>query len=146
MATATKKTGMESIVILGELTTTSNKQSEEFTSEVKSKTGYFEITDEKEIAKALEFGLKKYTSKEDGNDFFICKLAQNIRIYDGLGGKTPIMEQPATIEDVNFKTSGPMQLAFIKGQKNKNEFIRLSAIKVVDETNIELIEAENPFA
>lgn len=137
---------MESLNIIGELTTTSNKQSEDFVSAVKSKTGYFEITDEKEIAKALDFGLKQYTSKEDGNDFFICKLSQEIRVYNGQGGKKPIMLQPATIDDVNFKTNGVVTLNFIKGNKNNNNFIRLSAIKVETEMDIELIEAENPFA
>src|SRR5699024_856988 len=98
---------MENLVVLGQITATSKKNDGEFSQEIPTKTAYVR-TDEKYAKKLEDFGLTKYTSRENNEDYFIIKFPQNVMIYlpNGLGAKRPDLSQVTHegIETNNFKT------------------------------------------
>ena len=141
---------MENLVFEGQITATSKKQDGDFKQEIPTKTAYV-VTDE-ETAKKLEaFGLQKYTSKEDNGSFFIIKFPSNLMVYlpNGFGEKRPDLSQIIFegVETNNFKTPDdkPLKMNVVKGNHKNNDFFRLQAIRIEDETDIEEIKPENPF-
>lgn len=137
---------MENLLLKGQVTATSKKQNEKFKADTPKKTAYL-LLDEEDVQKAVDFGMTKYTSKEDGKDFFIVKLPQNVSIYvRGAKGVEP-EKIDGGIDTPNFKTEDGkfLNLNIIKGQNLGNDFFRLQAIQITDSTDIQDVVAENPF-
>lgn len=141
---------MENIIIKGQITATSKKQSGDFKQEIPTKTAYVSV--DSENAKKLEdFGLTKYTSKDDQEDYFIIKFPANVMVYqpNGFGEKRPDLSQITFegIETNNFKTpdNKQVQMSILKGNHKNNDFFRLQAIRVESASDIEEIKPENPF-
>ena len=141
---------MENIIIKGKITATSKKQSGDFKQEIPTKTAYVSV--DSENAKKLEdFGLTKYTSKDDQEDYFIIKFPANVMVYqpNGFGEKRPDLSQITFegIETNNFKTpdNKEVQMSILKGNHKNNDFFRLQAIRVETSSDIEEIKPENPF-
>lgn len=137
---------MENLLLKGQVTATSKKQNEKFKTDSPKKTAYL-LLDDADVQKAVDFGMTKYTSKEDGKDFFIVKLPQNVSIYvKGAKGVEP-EKIDGGIDTPNFKTVDGkfLNLNIIKGQNLGNDFFRLQAIQITDSTDIQDVVAENPF-
>ena len=141
---------MENIIIKGQITATSKKQSGDFKQEITTKTAYVSV--DPENAKKLEdFGLTKYTSKDDQEDYFIIKFPANVMVYqpNGFSEKRPDLSQITFegIETNNFKTpdNKQVQMSILKGNHKNNDFFRLQAIRVETSSDIEEIKPENPF-
>ena len=141
---------MENLVVLGQITATSKKNDGEFAQEIPTKTAYVSV--DSENAKKLEdFGLTKYTSKDDQEDYFIIKFPANVMVYqpNGFGEKCPDLSQITFegIETNNFKTpdNKQVQMSILKGNHKNNDFFRLQAIRVETSSDIEEIKPENPF-
>ena len=140
---------MENLVIEGIITATSKKQDGDYQQEVATKTVYIKTSEE--YAKQLEsFGLTKYTSKEDGEEYFIMKFPKVLMvIQDDKAYNRPDLSQITynERETFNFKTIDDtmLPLNIIKGNHKNNDFFRLQAIMITDENQIELIKPENPF-
>lgn len=136
---------MKDLVITGQITTTSNKQSDKFVAKTPQKTAYLKL-DEENAKKAEEFGLTKYTSKENNEDFFMVKVVTNLRAYYDNSRNYDKLE--TGVDSPNFKTKDGKEigLALVQGENLGNVFYRLSAIKISESSDIETIEAENPFA
>lgn len=138
---------MENLVIKGIITATSKKIDDRFRQEVPTKTAYIK-TDIENAKKLQDFGLTKYTSKQ-GEDYFVIKLPANLMVYtpNGFGKKRPDLSKVFVdgVETNNFKTEKMLPLNIIKGNNMNNDFFRLQAIRVDDESDILEIEPENPF-
>ena len=141
---------MENLVIEAIITATSKKQDGEFQQQVPTKTAYLKADEEN--AKLLEdFGLTRYTSKEDQEDYFIVKFPQNVVLYfpNGLGERRPDLSLVThnDVETNNFRTpeDKPLKLNILKGENKGNIFYRLQAILVDSTEDIEEIKPENPF-
>ena len=135
------KKELTQINVKGEITATSNKQSDTFVVSNPRKTAYVKVTDPESKKELEDNGLTEYTSKEDGEKFFIIKLSENVDVWIN-GENSPLS---VSIEDPNFKTTGEVDLALIKGHSKGNDFVRLFAIGLVDQS-IEMVEKTNPFA
>src|SRR5699024_8817571 len=141
---------MENLVVLGQITATSKKNDGEFTQEIPTKTAYVR-TDEENAKKLEDFGLTKYTSRENKEDYFIIKLPQNVMIFlpNGFVAKRHYLSQVTHkgIETNIFKTphNKLLQLNIIKGNYKNNDFFRLQAIRLDNEDQIEEVKPENPF-
>lgn len=139
---------MENLVIKARISTTSKKQDSKFKQKDNpTKTAYLEIAPEY-TQKAQAFGLTEYTSKEDGNAFYITKLPQQISIYLADVPSQAPEKMSGSVDEPNFKTPDDkyLMMNIIKGENMGNEFFRLQAISIEDSTDIELIEQQNPFA
>lgn len=133
-----------------EISTTSNKVDGQFKQEVNTKTAYL-TTDEKTAKELEEFGLQKYTSEKDKEDFFILKLANKLRLYYP-DGHNELRQDLSNVEidgteTLNFKTKddSTISINIVKGENMGNVFYRLQAILVENASIIEPIEPENPF-
>ena len=140
---------MENIIVRGQITATSKKQSGVFTQEIPTKTAY--VSTDEPHAKLLEdFGLTKYTSKENEN-YFIIKFPADLMVFkpNGYGEKRPDLSRIEIegIETNNFKTPDDKLLPFniVKGNHKNNDFFRLQAIRIETDEDIEEIKPENPF-
>ena len=140
---------MENLVIKGKITATSKKQTEGFTQQTPTKTAYVS-TSEEEAKKLEQFGLTKYTS-QNGDNYFILKFPAEVMVYlpNGIGTKRPDLSQIMVdgVETNNFKTPDTKELSFniLKGNHMNNDFYRLQAIRIEDESDIEEVKPENPF-
>lgn len=136
---------MENKVIYGKISTTSNKQSDQYKAETPQKTAYLEL-DEKNAKILEDFGLQKYTS-QDGDDFYCIKIVTELKMYLDTNTKKGI-PMKSDIDSPNFKTKDGVTIGMnvIKGSKANNTFYRLQAVLLKDTSDIEAIEAENPFA
>ena len=141
---------MQNLVIEAIITATSKKQDGEFQQQVPTKTAYLKADEEN--SKLLEdFGLTRYTSKEDKEDYFIVKFPQNVVLYfpNGLGERRPDLSLVThnDVETNNFRTpeDKPLALNILKGENKGNIFYRLQAIRVDSVDDIEEIKPENPF-
>lgn len=132
---------MENIVIKACITNTSNKVSENYKAETPTKTLYLDIHKD-DVKTAKDFGIKIYTPNDGGKDFGVCKAAKTIEVYKNNRKQDKIS---GTIETKNFKTTGYVLLNIIKGEKLKNEFLRVQAIGLVGNIKLEEIEQKNPF-
>ena len=141
---------MQNLVIEAIITATSKKQDGEFAQAVPTKTAYLKADETN--AKLLEdFGLTRYTSKEDKEDYFIVKFPQTVVLYypNGLGERRPDLSLVThnDVETNNFRTpeDKPLKLNILKGENKGNIFYRLQAILVDTDEDIEEIKPENPF-
>lgn len=136
--------GLENIVITGIISTTSNKQPEDFKVENPQKTAYLEV-DEKNAKLLEKFGLRRYTSNDE-KDFFCVKVVNELKLYDDPTSKTSI-PLATDVDTPNFKSEGGnIKMSIIKGLKAGNEFFRLHAVLTDEHTSIVPIEADNPFS
>lgn len=140
---------LTNLVVQGEITATSKKQSEGFTQQVPTKTAYVSVTSES-AQKLKEFGLTEYTS-QNGDNYFIIKFPADVMVYlpNGIGQKRPKLSRVEVdgMETNNFKTPEGKLLQFniLKGNHMNNDFFRLQAIRIEEESDIEEIKPENPF-
>jgi len=132
------------------ISTTSNKVDGKFKQEVDTKTAYL-TTDEKTASELEKFGLQKYTSENDKEDFFIIKLANKLRVYFS-DGSNQLRQDLSNVEfegqeTLNFQTAENKNVSIniVKGENMGNVFYRLQAILVKDMDDISHIEPENPF-
>lgn len=134
---------METLIIAGQITATSNKQDDKFKQEVPTKTVYIAF-DEENGKKLEDFGIHTYTSQNKERFAIVKAPASGISIWNN--GKN-LGKMDCSIEAKNFKTVDglPVGLAFVKGDKLGNEFYRITDINVGQETDIEYLEKENPF-
>ena len=132
-------------VVAGHITATSKKQNEKFKSANPTITAYVKPAGQDALKQLEDFGLQKYTSKEDGENFFIIKCSANVSVYNG----NDKARRDATIEHGElFKTTEdkPVKLAIMYGEpESGNAFYRLYAIAVEDYSEVETIESRNPF-
>lgn len=139
---------LENLVIQGIITATSNKQDQEFIQEVPTKTVYLKV-DEPTSKKLQEFGLTEYSSKSDGEKFFIIGIVREPMIYNpqGIGYKDPSLSLINGDEgqNPNYKTSESIGLNVIKGEFRGNNFYKIQALRLENRDQIEKVEAENPF-
>lgn len=140
---------MENIIVKGQITATSKKQSGDFAQEIPTKTAYVS-TDEINSKLLEDFGVQKYTSK-DGENYFIIKFPADLMIFkpNGYGEKRPDLSRIELegVETNNFKTPDDKLLPFniVKGNHKNNDFFRLQAIRIESDDDIEEIKPENPF-
>ena len=141
---------MQNLVIEAIITATSKKQDGEFAQTVPTKTAYLKA-DEENSKLLEEFGLTRYTSKQDKEDYFIIKFPQNVVLYlpNGLGERRPDLSLVThnDVETNNFRTpeDKPLKLNILKGENKGNIFYRLQAILVDSVEDIEEVKPENPF-
>lgn len=133
---------MENLVIKGIISTTSNKQSEDFKSDSPQKTAYLQL-DEKNAKLLGDFGVQKYTSK-NGEDFHCIKVIEKLKLY--FDNSKGYLEFESDVNQPNFKTEKEVKMNIIKGEKTGNTFYRLQALQINDVSDLVAIEAENPFA
>lgn len=138
---------MENLVIKGRITATSKKQDDKFKQENPSKTAWIIPADEQEAKKLVDFGLRQYTSKEDGTNFFVVKTSQRIALYvkDAKDVEPEIIS--GGIDTPNFTTAEDkfLNLNIIKGENVGNKFYRLQAIQIVETSDYIEVEQNNPF-
>lgn len=141
-----------SINLIGKISATSNKVSEDFKQETPTKTIYIVPKDKKEIKKLEKFGLTLYTPKEEGvESFTIVKSAKSVKHYKSVKDETP-QKMIMTVEDENgqkipnFYTEENVifSITKVKAQKGKNDFYRLTAILAPVGTILE-VKDTNPF-
>lgn len=141
-----------SINLIGKISATSNKVSEDFKQETPTKTIYILPKDKKEIEKLEKFGLPLYTSKEKGSESYtIVKSAKTVKHYKSVKDEAP-QKMIMTVEDENGNSIPNLyteenvifNITKVKGQKGKNDFYRLTSILAPVGTILE-VEATNPF-
>ena len=91
----------------------------------------------------IDFGLNKYTSK-DNESFFVVKTSEKIALYtDNSNDYFPL---GGTKEDKLFKTKDGQSVLvnIITSESKGNKFYRLQAIKDANNA-LEDIESKNPF-
>lgn len=141
-----------SINLIGKISATSNKVSEDFKQETPTKTIYIVPKDKKEIDKLEKFGLPLYTPKEKGSESYtIVKSAKTVKHYKSVKDESP-QKMIMTVEDENGQTVPNLfteeniilNITKVKAQKGKNDFYRLTAILAPVGTILE-VEATNPF-
>ena len=91
----------------------------------------------------INFGLNKYTSK-DNESFFVVKTSEKIALYtDNSNNYVPL---GGTKEDKLFKTKDGQSVLvnIITSESKGNKFYRLQAIKDTNNA-LEDIESKNPF-
>lgn len=130
---------LDNITINAIITTTSNKQKDNF---IPHKTAFLNVAEE-DKARLQAFGLQEYTSKDNVN-FFCVKLPDKIKLWNNHG---EFVELDTSVNTPNFKTRENVMLKMnvIKGNKNNNDFYRLNAI-LCEVEDIETIKETNPFA
>lgn len=136
---------MKDLVIKGQITATSNKQSDKFVAKTPQKTAYLKL-DAKNAKLAQEFGLQEYTPKDGGEPYFMVKIVEKLRAYYDNSNACDKLD--TSIETPNFKTPDNVEigLALVQGENLGNKFYRLSAVKLSKSSDIETLEAANPFA
>lgn len=130
----------------GTITATSNKVNEKFKTDNPTKTAYITVESEADRKKLEDFGLTLYSSKEDGTEFFIIKLSREVKTYDSFDKKKKPTILDGTTESPNFRTVVPVAMNVVKGENVGNDFYRVNAISVASDKDVQVIEAENPFA
>lgn len=130
---------MQTLIIQGQITATSNKKSE-LGSEISQRKSLYISLDKENQKKANDFGLTVYTSK-DNDEFLIVKASNELTLY-----KDKEMKKiPSDINSNNFSTNGNVGIAIMKGEKNRNIFYRVYALSVKDYSQIEQTKNVNPF-
>lgn len=143
-----QKQQLQTLIIAGQITATSNRVDGKFKQEIPTKTAYLSV--DQENAEALkDFGLQEYSSKNEETGehetFFIVKLpAKGLSVW--LNNKK-IAVRDSSVETPNFQTVPglPVGLAIVKGENMGNEFYRLTAVNVTQKEDIFDIEEANPF-
>lgn len=115
---------METLVLKGIITATSDKDDGKFKGGVVQKTAYLKL-DEKESEKAKRFGLVEYGQDDK---FFIVKLSKEITLRDG---NNVIKRSGIANETPNFSSGEKkVAIAIVKtvNEKYGKEFFRLYSI------------------
>lgn len=138
---------MKNIVITGRITATSKKLDNRYKQVNPTKTAYIDA-DEHNTQAMEAFGLTKYTSTEDGKDFFIIKLSSNLVAYLDNSNNSTSLAELASVDSPNFNTGEvDIQMNIIKGENMGNDFYRVQALLLPQGMGmIQTIEALNPFA
>ena len=137
---------MKNIVITGRITATSKKLDNRYKQVNPTKTAYIEANEYN--TQALEdFGLTKYTSVDDGRDFFIVKLSSNLVAYLDDTNKSTSLSDLASVNSPNFNTGeSDIQMNIIQGENMGNDFYRVQALLLPQGLGmIQTVEALNPF-
>lgn len=134
---------MENFIVTGQITATSTKQDERYSTNEFQRTAYLTL-DEHSTKLAIQKGLTGYTSKEDNTSFFIIKLPQNGLSVWMNGEKIASVGQ---IKQPNFKTVDglPLQFSIVIGENLGKKFYRLQAVNCINHNDIEYIQETNPF-
>lgn len=156
MTKETSKEKFKTIVVPAIITATSNKTSDSFKQDTYTKTVYF-TTGEDEAKKLVDFGLTEYTSKEDNKSYFIVKAVQNVKVYTDVKSNSYVMKS-FRVEEINHETGETFTnpnlytdklvylcITWVKGEKGKNDFFRMSAILANDIDDLIEVEQSNPF-
>lgn len=131
---------MKTINLQATITATSTKIDKRYPTSNPRKTIYFSMNEEN-IAKAIDFGLTKYTSKDNNDDFFIVKASEGIAHYNLNGEQVGVISGKADDGSYNFTTPEEVTLAIMEGEKQGNKFYRVYALMGA----IEEVKPENPF-
>ena len=142
-----------SINLIGKISATSNKVSEDFKQETPTKTIYIVPKDKKEIEKLEKFGLPLYTPKEKGSESYtIVKSAKTVKHYKSVKDEAPkkmimsvVDENGQSIPNLYTEENIILNITKVKAQKGKNDFYRLTAILAPVDTILE-VESTNPFS
>lgn len=136
-----EKKELQAINLIGKITATSNKQGKY--KESPRKSVYLQLDEENSI-KAIEFGLTEYTSKQ-GDKYFIVKASENIKV--NIKGDDSLDNNLASsVNDPNFKLDKNLcMLSLLKGESDKNTYIRFYSMLVASMDDIEIIEAKDPY-
>lgn len=137
---------METFTLKGIITSTSDKQDKDFTG-TPQKSIYLEL-DEQNTLIAEGMGMKKYTDKKDGNEFFVTKISKKLSLYKD----AVFVEKISGIaeEHANFNSGEDaeenglvVEVAISKGfsEKHKTTYFRVYAIN----GDIVEVQGENPF-
>ena len=136
---------MKTLVVDGHVTASSKREDSKYKQEVPTITCYIKAADEKAEKELEDFGMRKYTSKEDGESFFIVKASRETKFYVG----TDVEKLDTSIEHgKQYKTSDahPVRLAILYVEPDSgNAFYRLYAVAVESMDQVEYIEPKNPF-
>ena len=141
-----------SINIVGRISATSNKVSEEHKQETPTKTVYIVPKDKKEIEKLEKFGMTIYTPKEKGSEsYIIVKSVKAVKHYKFASDTNPqklIMtikdENGQSIPNLYTEENVILNITKVKAQKGNKYFYRLTAILSPVETILE-VAPTNPF-
>ena len=139
---------MENVIASINISSMSKKVSPEFKGDTPTMTAYFTAESPADRETLLNFGLREYTPKDGGDNFFISKVTAKVMLYHG---SEDLQEKPVemdgTIDGTGFKfpESEFHQVNFIKGEKAGQTFTRIQAIMMGD-SKVAKIEAQNPFA
>lgn len=140
---------MESMTFAGAITATSNKVNEKFKTDNPTKTAYITVGNPKDVEKMKAFGLTQYSSTDAKTgaieEFFIVKLSREVKVYDSFNKTAKPTILSGLTDTPNFKTR-EVAMNLLKGENVGNDFYRINALSITDATDIETIEAENPFA
>lgn len=154
----TKKTKSQftSAIVSAKISATSNKQDDDFSQKIPSKTVYFETKTKEDAKKLIDLGLTQYTS-EDKEPFFIVKAKAEMPIYFK-DSDEKIMKN-MSIKTVNTQTmeeeTNPnlytedyidLNVVKVKAPKGKNDFFRITAMQITDIEQFIKVEQTNPFA
>lgn len=142
-----------SINLIGKISATSNKVSEDFKQETPTKTIYIVPKDKKEIEKLEKFGLPLYTPKEKGAESYtIVKSAKTVKHYKSVKDEAPkkmimsvVDENGQSIPNLYTEENIILNITKVKAQKGKNDFYRLTAILAPVDEILE-VESTNPFS
>ena len=132
---------MENKVFQVEISAMSKKDNGQFNSDRLS--AFLVPVDEEQEKKMIEFGLNKYTSK-DNESFFVVKTSEKVALYtDDSNNYFPL---GGTKEDKLFKTKDNQSVLvkIVASESKGNKFYRLQAIKDTNNA-LEDIESKNPF-
>lgn len=141
---------MESMVASINISSMSKKVSDEFKGDAPTMTAYFtpETDEDREALKA--FGIREYTPKDGGENFFIAKVTAKLMLYKGTDDKheKPVELSGLVADGTGFKfAEGEFhKVNFISGEKSGQKFQRIQAILAPQSSDLEKIEANNPFA
>ena len=131
----TRSSNIETLVVDGIITGTSDKQSKDFEVKEPRKTVYFSAKNDVERKKLLDFGLQEYETRETKEKFFIIKTSENVKVGDNtLDCSVDVDGEGANIKYTaktkNFSSDGGVvSVAIMKGESQRNKFYRLYAIK-----------------
>ena len=98
---------------------------------------------EEQEKKMIEFGMNKYTSK-DNESFFVVKTSEKVALYTDDSNNYFLLG--GTKEDKLFRTKDGQSVLvnIITSESKGNKFYRLQAIKDTNNA-LEDIESQNPF-
>lgn len=132
---------MENKVFKVKITAMSKKDNGTFKSDRLS--AFLVPVDEEQEKKMIEFGMNRYTSK-DNESFFVVKTSEKVALYtDDSNNYFPL---GGTKEDKLFRTKDGQSVLvnIITSESKGNKFYRLQAIKDANNA-LEDIESQNPF-
>ena len=147
----TEQNELQNVVVTANISSMSKKISDTYKRDDPKITVYLRPKSDDDSKKLTDLGLTQYTPKtgDDKTPFFVVQLPKHFRIFRSADSS----EQPETLNGTveggtlykskDENTYFPMVIT--KGNKNKNDFYRLSSILVENPDDFVKIES-NPFA